>query len=50
MSTLLFVILILIFLAALPAWPYSAGWGFYPSGGIGLLLLILIILAVAGRL
>jgi uncharacterized protein DUF3309 len=34
----------------LPTWPYSAGWGFYPSGGLGLILLIIIILAVIGRL
>ena len=50
MSTLLFVILIILLLAALPLWPYSGGWGYYPSGGIGLILLILIILALTGRL
>ncbi|HEY2992033.1 MAG TPA: DUF3309 family protein [Methylomirabilota bacterium] len=50
MSTILLVILILLLVGALPMWPYSGGWGYYPSGGLGLLLLILIILAVTGRL
>lgn len=40
---LLLIILILLLLALLPAWPYSAGWGYYPSGGLGLILLIVII-------
>jgi hypothetical protein len=50
MNTILLVILILLLLGALPTWPYSSGWGYYPSGGLGLLLLILIILLVTGRL
>jgi hypothetical protein len=50
MNTILLVILILLLLGALPMWPYSSGWGYYPSGGLGLLLLILIILLVTGRL
>jgi hypothetical protein len=50
MSTILLVVLILLLLGALPLWPYSSGWGYYPSGGLGLLLIILIILAVSGRL
>ena len=50
LSTILLVILILLLIGALPAWPYSAGWGYYPGGGIGLVLIILIILIVAGRL
>ena len=50
MRTVLLVILILILLGALPLWPYSSGWGYYPSGGVGLLLIILIVLAAAGRL
>jgi hypothetical protein len=49
-STILLVILILLLVGALPTWPHSAGWGYYPSGGIGLLLLIVIILLVTGRL
>jgi hypothetical protein len=50
MSTILLVILILLLLGALPLWPYSASWGYFPSGGLGLILLIVIILAVTGRL
>jgi hypothetical protein len=50
MSTILLVILILLLIGVLPAWPYSTGWGYYPSSGIGLILLIVIILAVSGRL
>ena len=50
MSTILLVILILLLIGALPAWPYSRGWGYYPSGGLGLLLLILIILALVGAI
>jgi len=50
MSTILLVILILLLLGALPMWPYSASWGYFPSGGLGLVLLIVIILAVTGRL
>jgi hypothetical protein len=46
----LIVILVVLLLGLLPAWPYSAGWGYYPSGGLGLLLLILIILIVMGKL
>jgi len=50
MRTILLIILIILLLGALPTWPYSAGWGFYPSGGLGLILLIVIILALMGRL
>jgi hypothetical protein len=50
MRTILIILLILLLLAALPTWPYSAGWGYYPSGGLGLILLILIILVLLGRL
>lgn len=46
LRTLLLVILILIILGSLPLWPYSTGWGYYPSGGFTLLLIILIILAL----
>jgi hypothetical protein len=49
-SAILIVILILFLIGALPTWPYSSGWGYYPSGALGLILLILIILAVTGRL
>ena|ERR1700733_3536799 len=50
MRTILLIILVLLILGALPTWPYSAGWGYYPSGGLGLLLVILLILAVLGKL
>jgi hypothetical protein len=49
-STILLVILILLLIGAFPTWPHSAGWGYFPSGGIGILLLIVIILLVTGRL
>jgi len=50
MITILVVILVLMLLGSLPTWPYSSGWGYYPSSGLGLILLILLILAVSGRL
>jgi hypothetical protein len=50
MSTILIVILILLLVGALPSWPYSTGWGYYPSGGLGLVLLIVLVLALSGRL
>jgi Protein of unknown function (DUF3309) len=50
MNLILLIVLILIVVALLPAWPYSAGWGYYPSGGLGLVLLIVIILLLMGRL
>jgi hypothetical protein len=46
MSPLLLIILVVLLLGALPTWPYSQGWGYYPSGGLGLVLLILLIMAV----
>ena len=50
MGTILLIILIILLLGALPTWPYSSGWGYYPSGGLGLILLIVIILLVIGRI
>jgi hypothetical protein len=50
MSTILLIVILLMLIAALPTWPYSSGWGYYPSGGVGLILLILIVLLVMGRL
>jgi hypothetical protein len=50
MGTILLIILILLLIGALPAWPYSSGWGYWPSGGLGLILLILIILALTGHI
>jgi uncharacterized protein DUF3309 len=50
LGTILLIILILLLVGALPTWPYSGGWGYYPSGGFGLLLIIVIVLLVAGRI
>jgi hypothetical protein len=50
LGTLLIVILILALLGSLPTWGYSRGWGYYPSGGLGLVLLILVILLLMGRI
>jgi len=50
MSSILFIVLIILLVGALPTWPYSANWGYYPSGGLGLVLLILLVLALTGRL
>ena len=50
MSTILLIIFILLLIGALPTWPYSSGWGYYPSGGLGLIVLIIVILVLTGRL
>jgi len=50
LGTILLIVLVLLLLGALPAWPYSGGWGYYPSGGLGLVLIILLVLVVSGRL
>jgi hypothetical protein len=50
MYTILLVVLILLLLGALPTWPYSQSWGYYPSGGLGLIVIIVIVLLLAGRL
>jgi len=50
LGTVLLIILIIILLGALPTWPYSSGWGYYPSGGAGLFLVIVSILVLAGRI
>ena len=50
LGTVLLIILILLLLGALPTWPYSAGWGYYPSGGFGLVVLLLVILLLTGRI
>ena len=50
MGTILIVVLVLILVGALPTWPHSKNWGYYPSGGLGLILLILIILLLMGRI
>ncbi len=50
MGTILLIILILSLVGALPTWPYSSGWGYYPSGGLGLVLVVIIVLLLMGRL
>jgi hypothetical protein len=50
MSVILLVILVLLVVGALPSWPYSSGWGYGPSGVLGLILVVIVILALTGRL
>jgi len=50
MYTILLVVLILLLLGALPSWPYSRSWGYYPSGGLGVIVIVVIVLLLAGRL
>lgn len=50
MNLIILVILIVLLIGALPTWPHSASWGYYPSGGLGLVVIILIVLLLAGRL
>ena len=49
MNLLLLVLLVVILIGALPAWPYSTGWGYYPSGALGTVLIIVLVLALLGR-
>ncbi|HTG18877.1 MAG TPA: DUF3309 family protein [Reyranella sp.] len=50
LGTILLIILILILIGALPTWPHSSGWGYYPSGGVGLILIIVVVLLLLGRI
>jgi hypothetical protein len=50
LGTILLILLVLLLLGALPTWPYSGGWGYYPSGGLGLVLIVLLVLVFTGRL
>jgi hypothetical protein len=50
MNLLILVALIIVLLAVLPSWPYSSGWGYYPSGGVGLVVVVLVVLLLMGRL
>jgi hypothetical protein len=50
MGTILLIILVLLLVGALPTWPYSSGWGYYPSGGLGLIVVVLLVLLLMGRL
>lgn len=49
MSTILLILLVLLLVGALPSWPYSRGWGYYPSGALGLIFVVLLILVLMGR-
>jgi hypothetical protein len=50
LGTILLIVLVLLLLGALPTWPYSTGWGYFPSGGLGLVVVILLVLVLTGRL
>jgi hypothetical protein len=50
LGTILIILFVLLLIGALPTWPYSSGWGYYPSGGLGLIVLIVIILLVLGKI
>jgi Protein of unknown function (DUF3309) len=50
LGTILLIILILLLIGAIPSWPYSSGWGYYPTGGVGLVLIIVLILVLMGRI
>jgi hypothetical protein len=50
LGTILLIILILILIGALPTWPHSSGWGYYPIGGVGLILIIVVVLLLLGRI
>ncbi|MGB8181076.1 MAG: DUF3309 family protein [Stellaceae bacterium] len=50
MSLILLIVLVILLIGALPRWPYSAGWGYYPSTGVGTVLIILLVLVLLGRI
>lgn len=50
LSLILLIVLVVVLIGALPTWPYSSGWGYYPSGGAGLVLLVLVVLLLMGRI
>ena len=50
LRTIILIVLVLLLLGALPTWPYSTGWGYYPSGGLGLVLLIVLVLVIAKKI
>jgi hypothetical protein len=50
LGTILLIILILLLVGALPSWPYSSGWGYYPSGTLGIVLIVVLILPLMGRI
>jgi hypothetical protein len=50
MGTILIIVLVLMLVGVLPTWPHSASWGYYPSGGLGLIILVLVVLLLTGRI
>jgi hypothetical protein len=50
LTTILLIVLILLLVGALPSWPYSSGWGYYPSGALGVILIVVLVLFLAGRI
>ena len=50
LGTILLIVLILLLIGAIPSWPYSRGWGYYPSGGLGLVLIVVVVLLAMGRI
>jgi len=50
LGTVLLIVLVVLLLGAIPTWPYSVGWGYYPSGGIGMVLVVLLVLVLTGRI
>ena len=50
LGTILLIVLLLLLIGAIPSWPYSRGWGYYPSGGLGLVLIVVIVLLAMGRI
>jgi hypothetical protein len=50
LGTILLVVLILLLVGALPTWPHSSGWGYFPSGGLGLVLVVVVVLLLMGRI
>jgi len=50
LGTILIIVVILMLVGTLPTWPHSAGWGYYPSGGLGLILIVIVVLLLMGRI
>jgi hypothetical protein len=50
LGTILLIVLVVLLLGSIPTWPYSSGWGYYPSGGIGLVVIVLVVLVLMGRI
>ncbi|MBV1835172.1 MULTISPECIES: DUF3309 family protein [Novacetimonas] len=50
MNNILLVVIVILLIGALPTWPYSSGWGYYPSGALGLVVLVLVVLMIMGRI